>query len=173
MAWAVFSARAMQPANPITAQVVSALNVGLGASTVLVLLVGVAVVTSLAARWRVWVHGELHRSRRADIWPPMLLTTNRRRENLARPITMTALFVGILIGPPCTFFLLEILDLPDPVRVASALAVVFGYPLFGAVSFFVLRSKVFADSAWECWPESIQQVQLEQHGLSALSLPVN
>ncbi len=159
-AWALYSPKAMQPQHPGTVQLQKALFIGTCAAALLVFLVSVAVTCSLIARWRVWVHPNLHVSRRLERWPPVFLPTDHLSGNQAKPIVMTALFTLILIGPTVLVSVFSHLEIPPPVRTLLNLAVVFGFPMFMVVSLAVLRTRLFAHSPWECWPECISQLDV-------------
>ena len=161
--WALWSPNAMRPNHPGTIQLQKALFLGTFAAGLLVFLVAVAVVLALVARWRIWVHPNLHASRRQQIWPPVFLPTDQMRGNLAKPIVMTGLFTLVMIGPPLMISVLSHLAIPRPMRTALNLGVVFGFPMFMVVALSLLRSRLFANSPWECWPESIRQLDVGDH----------
>lgn len=164
IAWALYSPQALRPDHPVTMQLQKAMLVGLWAAFLLVVCVIAAVILSLSANWRIWVHPNLHRSRREDQWPPSFSPHAPAPANQASVIMLTAIFALILIGPVLTSKAIGFFNPPGVVRTALILSVAFGYPMFGVFSFGLLRGKLFAETAWECWPESIRE-------LSASSLP--
>ncbi len=157
--WGMLSPQAMRVGHPITRQLVLALNVSIWAGLLLVVLVSLSIVLARLARWRVWVHPNLHLSRREKNWPPQFAPTTVRQANQGILVVLTALFAVVLLGPVITLILLNALNLPAPVQRTLELAVVFGFPIFGVLSLGLLRGKLFASSPWECWPESIQALE--------------
>lgn len=164
--WALYSPNAMRPNHPGTIQLQKALFIGICSAALLVLLVALACICALLARWRIWVHPSLHASRRQQVWPPIFLPTDRMRGNLAKPIVMTCLFTLVLLGPTMLVSLLSHLEMPRQLRTALNLAVVFGFPMFMVVSLSILRTRLFANSPWECWPESIRQLDTAERNIS-------
>lgn len=156
--WAILAPQAMQRANQITEQLFLALWVGMWAAMVLVFLAGAAALLSLAARWRIWVHPNLHRSRKAGDWPPRFEPTDYPLSNQAVLVVFTALIVGILLGPVFTLAAVNFFQPPVSIRQILQLLVIFGYPIGGVLALGYLRSKLFARTPWECWPESIQEL---------------
>lgn len=172
--WALYSPNAMRPNHPGTVQLQKALFVGLYAASLLIVVVGMAVVFALVARWRVWVHPSLHRSRQREIWPPSFAPGDEMQGNQARLIVVTGVFALVLIGPVVSLSLLSHLVIPLPARPLIALAVIFGYPMFAVTALAALRTRLFAESPWECWPESIRQLSegdrhvVDSHGKEAV-----
>ena len=164
IAWGVIAPGALQQAHPITRQLVLALNVGLWAATVLIVVASSAAMLALAARWRVWVHPNVHRCRRAGNWPPSFSPAAHPQANQAVLIMLTAVFAAIIIGPVVTLLLFNLLGPPVALRRILELLVVFGYPIGGVLAFGLLRGKLFAETPWECWPESIRELGTQQHG---------
>ncbi|MEM8945445.1 MAG: hypothetical protein AAGD11_09690 [Planctomycetota bacterium] len=158
IAWALYSPNAMRPDHPGTIQLQKALFVGGCAVALLVIVVGAAVALALGARWRVWVHPDLHRSRRQDVWPPEFLPGTTTRDNHARLIVMTSFITLVLIGPIITLSLLSRLPMARRAQPLASLSVVFGFPIFTVLALSFLRNNLFAESPWECWPESIRQL---------------
>jgi hypothetical protein len=156
--WGMIAPQAMQRQHPVTQQLMLAIAVGMWAASILIVLAGSAAVLSLRARWRVWVHPGLHGCRKAEIWPPHFSPANTSQANQAILIMLTALFAAILIGPVATLLTLKLFEPPAALRRIVELLVVFGYPIFGVMAFGVMRGKLFAESPWECWPESIRQL---------------
>jgi len=156
--WGMIAPQAMQQAQPVTKQLFLALVVGVWAATILIVLAGSAVVLSLTARWRVWVHPSLHRSRKAGSWPPVFSPASQPQANQAVLIMLTAIFATVLIGPVATLIAVNLFQPPAALRRIVELVVVFGYPIFGVLAFGLLRGKLFAQSPWECWPESLREL---------------
>ena len=161
IAWAMVAPQAMQRAPVVTKQLFLALTVGMWAAGILVFLAGGAALLSLAARWRIWVHPNLHRCRKEAIWPPRFEPTDYPLSNQASLIILTAIFAAVLLGPVLTLLTLKLLEFPAPVHRAMELLIIFGYPIFGAFAFGYLRSKLFARTPWECWPESIRELSVD------------
>lgn len=154
--WAMFSPNAMQPNHPGTKQLENALMVGSFAAALLILLVLVATILALAARWRVWVHPSIHASRKRGAWPPGFVAANKHDANQAKLVVITGVFALVLVGPVISLSLISHLPLPRKVLTVLNLCVVFGFPIFTVLSLSFLRTRLFADSPWECWPESIR-----------------
>lgn len=163
--WALYSPNAMRPNHPGTIQLQNALLVGGCAITLLICLVAVATVLSLIARWRIWVHHDLHLSRRQDQWPPKFYPGTSSRDNHARLIVMTSFIALVLIGPIFTLAVFSRVAIPQALQPLLSLAVVFGYPIFTVMTLSYLRHAVFAESPWECWPESIRQLDTSRHSI--------
>jgi len=158
IAWALYSPQALRPHHPMTIQLQKAMLVGAGGAALLVVAVAAAVILSLTAKWRIWVHPNLHRSRREGRWPPSFSPAAAAAPNQASIIMLTAIFALILIGPVLTSQLIGFFNLPGAMHTLLILSIAFGYPMFGVFCFGLLRGKLFADSAWECWPESIREL---------------
>jgi hypothetical protein len=156
--WAMIAPRAMKQAHPVAEQLFLALQLGMWAAAILIFLAGGAVLLSLAAKWRVWVHPNLHRSRSERCWPPRFSPLDHPAGNQAVLILLTAVFAAIVIGPVVAMRTVHLLRPPLPVRQVLELLVAFGFPMFGVMCLGLLRSRLFAASPWECWPESIRQL---------------
>lgn len=155
--WGLASARAL-PEGPGGAEHIwSALLVGLGASATLVLVVTAACTFALAAGVRVWVHPDLHESRRQDHWPPQWRRFAWQHENRGRAILATAL-IFVTLGFPPLAFRLVLLGFRGDLQVAAVLALVFGVPMAATATYAFLRGKIFAERPWQCWPESTPAV---------------
>lgn len=159
--WVMINPGAMARMPAITRQIFLALSLGMWSSVVLVLVTGVAAITSLAARWRVWVHPIVHRSRREDHWPPHFHASERDLPNYVPLITLTAIFVAIVVGPVVTLLTMNLFPALRRLRHFAEIAIVLGYPLLGGLGFGLMRTRLFARSPWECWPESIRHLDFE------------
>lgn len=147
--WAVFLPRAAGH-RVLREQLASAVIVGLGAAVVLILVVAVAVGYAWTHRVRVWVHHELHASRRQQQWPPRWHGGFWQHDNRGRAILATALIFVTVGAPPLLFRLVLAWD-PLPETVAT-LAIVFGPPIAATLTYAVLRDRIFAHVPEECWP---------------------
>jgi len=156
--WGMIAPQALQRGHPVTKQMVLALNVGLWAAMVLTVVAASAAILALVARWRVWVHPNVHRCRRDGKWPPRFTPADHPQANQAILIVLTAIFAAIIIGPVVTFVVLNRFQLPVDVLIIIELVLVFGYPIGGVMAFGLLRGRLFAESPWECWPESIREL---------------
>lgn len=150
LVWGLISARAL-PGAP--EHVWSALVVGLGASTALVLVVAAACTFALAAGVRVWVHPDLHQSRQAAAWPPEWRRMAWQHDNRGRAILATAL-IFVTLGFPPLAFRFVVLAFQGDLQIAAVLALVFGAPIGATATYAFLKGKIFANRPWECWPES-------------------
>ncbi|MCA9238417.1 MAG: hypothetical protein KDA44_23250 [Planctomycetales bacterium] len=153
-AWGLISARALPAAGGAAEHIWSALLVGLGASATLVLVVAAACFFALAAGVRVWVHPELHESRRHEAWPPEWHRYVGQHDNRGRAILATAL-IFVTLGFPPLVFRAVLLGFRGDLQVAVVLALVFGVPIGATATYAFLRGKIFADGPWQCWPESM------------------
>ena len=156
--WGLFAPRAVRMDEAAAEQVVSALIVGAAASGVLVLVVTIGVLHALLGNVRIWVHPELHRSRRIGVWPPEWIRPVWQHDNRARAILATAL-IAVTIGAPV--FLFRIVVRLDALgEVFTVLLLVFGTPITAAFTYAALRSRIFAHRPWQCWPESVDPTEV-------------
>jgi hypothetical protein len=147
--WAVFNPRAPR-AGALREQMASAILVAMVAAATLVVVVAVAVAVAARHEVRVWVHHELHRSRRERLWPPAWTGSFWQHENRGRAILATALIFATIGFPPLAFRL--VVTLEQRLEIAGVLAIVFGTPMLATCAYAVLRERVFAASPEECWP---------------------
>ena len=152
ISWGLFAPRAIRMDGAAAQQVLSALAMGAGASAALVLLVAIGVVQALLGNVRIWVHHDLHRSRRGNHWPPEWTRPVWQHDNRGRAILATAL-IAVTIGTPIVLFRAAV-QLDPGGEVAAVLAMVFGTPILSTFVYAALRSRVFAHRPWQCWPES-------------------
>ncbi|QDS97924.1 hypothetical protein HG15A2_11920 [Adhaeretor mobilis] len=151
--WAMFASAHEDPNEVLVRQMAFALAVGMGASGILVIVVGVAVAFSLSGSLRMWIHHDLHRSRRENLWPPEWPHPLWRHDNRGRAILATALIV-LTVTLPLLLFPLAVMLAPGA-EIAVVLGIVFGVPITSTFLYAALRDKVFASSPEECWPESV------------------
>lgn len=152
LAVALLSPRAFLENEAVATQTWSAIVVGLAASTLLVLVTMVAAALAVAHGVRVWVHHDLHDSRRHDAWPPRWRSPVWQHENFGRAVLATALLFATIGLPPLLFR--AIILLGQRMEIAAALLVVFGIPMAATTAYAFLRGRIFAGHPWQCWPES-------------------
>ena len=155
VAWALFAPRAIRMDAGAAEQVWSALGVGAGASAALVFVVTIGVLHALLGNVRIWVHHDLHRSRRQRVWPPEWPRPVWQHDNRGRAILATALIAITICVPPLLYSYAVHLDHGG--EIAAMLALVFGTPIFATLTYASLRSRIFAHRPWQCWPESGDQ----------------
>lgn len=150
--WGLIAPRALALEGRAAQQIWSALAVGAVASGILIFLVGIGVVHALVGNVQMWVHHDLHRSRRANLWPPEWIRPVWQHDNRGRAILATAL-IAATIGSPIVLFGL-VIHLQEDFRALAVLALVFAPPIGATLTYAALRSRVFALRPWHCWPES-------------------
>jgi len=160
--WVMVGSLEEKQAQPMTTHLMRAMQVGGAAAAIFMLLAGAAALLAWRAPWRVWVHPALHRYRRAGSWPPRFSLTDHPQANQAMLIMLTAIFAATIIGPVVTLLVINLLHVPVALRHVAELLVVFGYPILGVLAVGLLRGKLFAESPWECWPESLRELQVTQ-----------
>jgi hypothetical protein len=148
--WAMMGPRAQLPDEVVTQQVVSAIVVGVVAASALVGVVAIAVSLTLATGVRVWVHHQLHESRRRQRWPPHWDETLWQHDNRGRAVLATALVFATIGLPPWLFR--SVVHLGPLPEVIAVLAIVFGVPILATTLYALLRERLFAHSPAECWP---------------------
>ena len=157
--WGLLAPRAVRMDKAAAEQVISALMVGAAASGVLVLVVAVGVFHALLGNVKIWVHPELHRSRRTNVWPPEWIRPVWQHDNRARAILATAL-IAVTIGAPI-FLYRTVVQFEALSEVFAVLLLVFGTPIAAAFTYAALRSRIFAHRPGQCWPESVDQSQAQ------------
>ncbi|MCA9258082.1 MAG: hypothetical protein KDA61_02725 [Planctomycetales bacterium] len=148
--WASFFPMA-RPNPQVAEQLLSAVTVGFMAAIVLVLVVSVAVVRSISTQTRVWVHHDLHHSRRRNVWPPEFPHGPLAHQNRGRSILATAILFCTITFPVLMFRVVVRLNAPQ--EMVAVLGLVFGTPIAATFAYAVLRDRLFAQRPQECWAE--------------------
>lgn len=150
--WGLFASRAFGANEAILRQIHAAMKVGVGASAILVIVVGIAALTTWRNDLRMWVHHDLHHSRRENVWPPEWPYPLWKHDNRGRAILATALIV-LTITLPAVLFPFAVMLAPGA-EITVVLGIVFGVPIGAAFSYALLRERIFAITPEQCWPES-------------------
>ena len=145
----------MNPRPPMRQAITTSLLVTGCALGLLAITSSIAVAKALWQRRRVWVHFDLHRSRRLDVWPPQVSADSYQFENRARVVLVTSMIGTLYVGGTALMAVLG----PAPqdnftraVMSITLIAMLLG-PLLIGFAYAALIRTVIARHPWECWPE--------------------
>jgi hypothetical protein len=137
---------------------------------ILILSSALAVGSAFVSRTRVWVSRDVHRARRADVWPPSGLV--RHEANNQADVLMMPMLLVLCFGLVATIILaaMAVASTKIAANAGGVIAVsVIASMIAGSALILILRDtitfRIIAGDASNCWPPDEVIAELDEFGM--------